>query len=85
MGRETAKEKEKKQRKGRGPKWSLWETCCVINVVVTIRDNFCQCMSDTEMMCEFNRHFADLVDDIHKNNLCVDHHGFQDSRVSLEA
>ena len=28
---------------------------------------------------------SDLVDEMHKNNLCVDHHGFQDRRVSIEA
>ena len=28
---------------------------------------------------------SDLVDEMHKNNLCVDHHGFQDRRVSIDA
>ena len=83
-GYQGIKEKKKKQRKPRGPKWSLWETRCAIRAVIVIRDKFCQDMGNTEMLREFNRLLADLIEECHKSGQCVDHHGFQDRRVSLE-
>ena len=83
MGQQGALEKEKKKRKPRGPAWRLWETHCGIRAVVSIRDKFAQGLVNAEMMCEFNRLFADLVDECEKLNLCVDHHGFQDRFLFL--
>ena len=83
MGKEGALEKQKKQRKPRGPAWRLWETRCVIRAVVSIRDKFAQVLGNAEMMREFNRLFAELVDECEKFNQCVDHHGFQDRFLLL--
>ena len=81
MGQQGDKEKEK--TKSRGPSWRLWETCCGIRDVVSIRDKFAQVLGNTEMMREFNRLFAELVDECDKLNQCVDHHGFQDRFLLL--
>ena len=83
MGKEGALEKQKKQRKPRGPAWRLWETRCVIRAVVSIRAKFGQGLGNAEMMREFNRLYADLVDECEQLNLCVDHHGFQDRFLLL--
>ena len=76
-------EKEKKKRKARGPAWRLWETRCAVRAVVSIRDKFAQVLGNAEMMREFNRLFADLVDECEKLNQCVDHHGVQDRFLLL--
>ena len=78
MGHQGDKEKEKKKLKPRGPSWRLWETFCGIRAVVSIRDKFAQGLDNAEMMREFNRLFAELVDECDKINQCVDHHGLQD-------
>jgi hypothetical protein len=70
MGQQGALEKEKMKRKTRGPSWRLWETRCVIRAVVSIRDKFAQVLDNAEMMREFNRLFADLVDECEKMNVC---------------
>ena len=82
MGQQGDKEKEKK-RKARDPSWRLWETRCGIRVVVSIRDKFAQGLGNTEILCEFNRLFAELVDECDKLNQCVDHHGLQDRFLLL--
>jgi hypothetical protein len=44
-------EKEKKKRQGRVPTWTMWETkCCVVCVVVIIRDKYSQGLGNVEMM-----------------------------------
>jgi hypothetical protein len=70
--------------------WRLWETCCGIRSVISIRDKFAQVLDNTEMIREFNRLFGDLVDEceklnqcVEKLNQCVDHHGFQDRFLLL--
>jgi hypothetical protein len=83
MGQQGVLEKEKKKRKTRVPSWRLWETRCGIRDVVAIRDKFAQGLDNAEMMREFNRLFADLVDECENLNLCVDHHGFQDRFLFL--
>jgi hypothetical protein len=83
MGQQVALEKKKKKRKSRGPSWRLWETCCGIRPVISIRDKFEQGLDNTEMMREFNRLFGDLVDECEKMNQCVDHHGFQERFLLL--
>jgi hypothetical protein len=83
MGKQGDMEKEKKKRKPRGPAWRLWETRCAIRAVVSIRDKFAQGLGNAEMMREFNRLFADLVDECEKLNVCVDHNGFQDRFLFL--
>ena len=75
MGQQGDKEKEKKKSKVRGPSWRLWETHRGIRDVVSIRDKFAQVLVNTEMIREFNRLFAELVDECDKINQCVDHHG----------
>ena len=75
MGKQGDLEKEKKKSKTRDPSWKLWETYCGIRVVVSIRDKVAQGLGNTEMMHEFNRLFVELVDECHKLNQCVDHHG----------
>ena len=72
MGQEGDLEKEKKKRKTRGPSWRLWETCCGIRTVDSIRDKFGQGLGNAEMMSEFNRLFAELVDECDKLNQCVE-------------
>ena len=83
MGQQGDKEKEKKNRKDRGLSWRLWETRCGIRAVVSIRDKFAQDLDNAEMMREFNRLFAELVDECDKFNQCVDHHGLQDRFLLL--
>ena len=36
------------------------------------------------MLREFNRFFVDLIEECEKLGQCVDHHGFQDRRVSVQ-
>jgi hypothetical protein len=55
-----------KQRKPRGPEWSLWETLLVVQAVITVRDKYAQGIGNTEMMCEFNRVYMDLVNECEK-------------------
>ena len=83
MGQQGDWEKEKKKRKDRVPSWRLWETRCGIRDMVSIRDKFAQTLVNAEMMSEFNRLFAELVDECDKINQCVDHHGFQDRFLLL--
>ena len=83
MGQQGDLEKEKKKHKARGQSWRLWETRCGIRAVVSIRDKFAQDLGNAEMMHEFNRLFAELVDECDKLNQCVDHHGFQDRFLLL--
>ena len=75
MGQQGDLEKEKKKRKDRAPTWRLWEKHCAVRAVVSIRDKFAQVLGNAEMMREFNRLFAELVDECDKINQCVDHHG----------
>jgi hypothetical protein len=84
MGHEGQKELEKKQRKPRGPKWSLWETLLAVQAVIAVRDKYAQGIGNAEMMREFNRVYMDLVDECEKQQQCVDQHGFQDRRVSAQ-
>ena len=51
--------------------------------MVSIRDKVAQGLGNTEMMHEFNRLFAELVDECHKLNQCVDHHGLYDRFLLL--
>ena len=76
-------EKEKKKCKSRVPSWRLWETHCGIRAMISISDKFAQGLGNSEMMHEFNRLFAELVDECEKLNQCVDHHGFQDRFLLL--
>ncbi len=82
MRHEGQKELERKKRKSMGPKWSLWETLLPVQVVIPVRDKYAQDIGNAEMMREFNRVYMDLVDECEKQQQCVDHHGFQDRRVS---
>ena len=71
MGHEGKKELEKKQRKPRGPKWSLWETLLAVQAVIAVRDKYAQGIGNAEMMREFNRVYMDLVDECEKQQQCV--------------
>ena len=74
MGKEGNKEKEKKKRKVRDPKWSLWETQLVIQTVIVVMDKYAQVIGNAEMLREFNRVFVDLIEECEKLGQCVYHH-----------
>ena len=83
LGNQGKKEKEKKQRKTRDPKWALWETHLAIEAIITVRDKYAQGIGNTEMLREFNRVYLERME-CEKRGHCVDHHGVQDRRVSVQ-
>ena len=84
MGKGGKKEQEKKQRKTRDLKWTLWETHLPIQVVITVRDKYAQGIGNAEMMHEFNRVYVDLIQECEKQNQCVDHPGQEGLCVDVQ-
>jgi len=78
MGKQGDIEKASRKRKGRGPRWALWETLLACHVVIAIRNKFAQVMGGPELMREYNRLYEELADEWQKN----DHNGVPDRRVS---
>ena len=83
MGNQGKKE-EKKQREPRDPKWELWEMHLAIEVVITVRNKYAQGIGNVEMLLEFNRVYLGHMEECEKRDHCVDHHGVQDRRVSVQ-
>ena len=55
--------------------------CLVIKIFPSresSKDKFTHVMDNSEMLREFNRLFADLIEECDKNGQCLDHHGYQD-------